>query len=396
MLPLSQIVSAAELVGTPCYVCSWEPVATRLSALEKIDSPLPLRHWLSFKTHPVKSLLSTWRSLGLSVEVVSEFEFAAALQEGFPPASILVNGPLKHTWLPAYRVPGIRVHFDSVLECRELLPQSRDLNWQIGLRIHTRECFDPDDPDQDAQFGMTAGEAEDATVLIRGAGVSITSLHFHLRSHLRETRPCLDSLIELASVARHLHLSPIYVDIGGGLPNPSELIFGTNEPYGDLAPQLSDVLKCVPALFPSAQEIWMESGAYLTGSSAVLVTSVCDVKVRDSARVVLCDGGRTNHALVSDWESHRVLVVPVRSSQNVLTTVAGPSCMAFDHLVRMPLPEDVTVGDRIIWTDAGAYHIPWETRFSRGLCPVVWIGRDGNVTVARKRESPTEWWGQWE
>src|SRR5258708_36926454 len=103
MLSLSQILSATELVGTPCFVCSWGPVATRLSALRKLDSPLPLRHWLSFKTHPVKSLLSTWQSLGLGVEVVNEFEFAAALQEGFHSTEILVNGPLNHTCLPRDR-----------------------------------------------------------------------------------------------------------------------------------------------------------------------------------------------------------------------------------------------------------------------------------------------------
>jgi diaminopimelate decarboxylase len=337
-----------------------------------------------------------WRSLGFGVEVVSEFEFAAALQEGFHPTEILVNGPLKHTWLHRYSIPGIRVHFDSVLECRELLTRSRDLNWQVGLRFHLRNCFDPDHPDQDAQFGMTTAEAEDATSLIRCAGANISSVHFHLRSNIRETGLYLDSLIELASVSRHLDLSPAYVDIGGGLPNPSEFVFGTDVPYGDLAPGLSEVFKCVPTLFPSASEIWMESGSYLTGSSAVLVVSVCDIKVRNVNRVLLCDGGRTNHALVSDWESHRVLIVPVRSARNVPTTVAGPNCMAFDHLARMPLPEDIAVGDKIIWTDAGAYHIPWETRFSRGLCPVVWIGSDGDFTVVRRRESPSEWWGQWE
>jgi len=396
MLSLSQIVTATELVGTPCFVCGWEPVAMRLSALEKIGSPLPLRHWLSFKTHPVKSLLSTWRSFGLGVEVVSEFEFAAALRVGFQPNQILVNGPLKHTWLPRYGERGIRVHFDSVRECQELTPIARDLDWQIGLRFHLRNCFDPDNPAQDAQFGLTGTEGKDAITIIRRAEVKITSIHFHLRSHLRETAPYLDSLIELAEVARDLDLSPAYVDIGGGLPNPSELIFGTDVPYGDLAPGLSDVFKHVPVLFPSASEIWMESGSYLTGSSAVLVTSVCDIKLRNSTRIILCDGGRSNHALVSDWESHCVLIFPTRSAQKVLTTVAGPNCMAFDFLARMPLPEDVAVGDKIIWTDAGAYHIPWETRFSRGLCPVVWIDANGDLTVARRRESPAEWWDQWE
>ena len=186
---------------------------SRISALEKIGSPLPLRHWLSFKTHPVKSLLSTWRSFGLGVEVVSEFEFAAALRVGFQPNQILVNGPLKHTWLPRYAERGIRVHFDSVRECQELTPIARDLDWQIGLRFHLRNCFDPDNPEQDAQFGLTGTEGRDAIAIIRRAGVKITSIHFHLRSHLRETTP---SCLTRRGISPHFSQSLIFSPSGVG------------------------------------------------------------------------------------------------------------------------------------------------------------------------------------
>jgi hypothetical protein len=44
------------------------------------------------------------------------------------------------------------------------------------------------------------------------------------------------------------------------------------------------------------------------------------------------------------------------------------------------------VGDVIVWLDAGAYHLPWETRFSHGLCPIVWFDADERMSVARERE----------
>jgi hypothetical protein len=50
------------------------------------------------------------------------------------------------------------------------------------------------------------------------------------------------------------------------------------------------------------------------------------------------------------------------------------------------LPGDVDVGDVIVWTNAGAYHLPWETRFSYGLCAIVWFDRDERLVVARERE----------
>jgi hypothetical protein len=45
--------------------------------------------------------------------------------------------------------------------------------------------------------------------------------------------------------------------------------------------------------------------------------------------------------------------------------------------------------------DAGAYHLPWETRFSHGLATVLW--HDGkSVKTVRPREKFADWWGQWQ
>src|SRR5207237_1269198 len=81
--------------------------------------------------------------------------------------------------------------------------------------------------------------------------------------------------------------------------------------------------------------IWMENGRFITGRSAVLVVRVRDVKERPECRYLICDGGRTNHALVSDWEPHPLFVIPERNGRPVLTTVAGPTCMALDRTIRM-------------------------------------------------------------
>jgi hypothetical protein len=47
------------------------------------------------------------------------------------------------------------------------------------------------------------------------------------------------------------------------------------------------------------------------------------------------------------------------------------------------------------WMDAGAYHLPWETRFSHGLCAVVWCDGDDALSLARERERPEMWAEAW-
>jgi hypothetical protein len=54
------------------------------------------------------------------------------------------------------------------------------------------------------------------------------------------------------------------------------------------------------------------------------------------------------------------------------------------------------MGDYIIWMNAGAYHIPWETRFSHGLANVIWCDNKGNMSLKRKMESFAKWWSNWE
>ena len=41
-----------------------------------------------------------------------------------------------------------------------------------------------------------------------------------------------------------------------------------------------------------------------------------------NVRYLICDGGRTNHALVSDWETHRLEVFPDRQGEPVLSQCA--------------------------------------------------------------------------
>jgi len=120
---------------------------------------------------------------------------------------------------------------------------------------------------------------------------------------------------------------------------------------------------------------------------------ILDAKDRRGMRSLICDGGRTLHALVSTWERHRLFSVPDRPGATQLTTVHGPTCMAFDQLARCELPHALRPGDHLVWMDAGAYHLPWETKFSHGLAAILW--HDGRrVTVARPSQTFREWFGQ--
>jgi diaminopimelate decarboxylase len=217
-------------------------------------------------------------------------------------------------------------------------------------------------------------------------------IHFHLRSNVPTAAVYGRAISEVARFCRAAGVMPRALDCGGGVP-PAGTFSRAGQPFaGDFRiPELRDAFRTAARLLPGLEEIWLENGRHLSAGSGVLVVSVLDAKERRGLRHLICDGGRTLHALVSNWESHALLALPKRRGTERLTTVCGPTCMAFDQLARQSLPASLRPGDRLVWMDAGAYHLPWETRFSHGTAAVLWLETNRLLEV-RRRESFEQWW----
>jgi len=389
------VAKTARKHPTPFFVFSSKPIREALDELNVLGGPVPVRHWLSCKTQPLGPLLRWWRREGRGIEVVSEFELLAALKEGYEPEQILVNGPAKHHWLGRHAVPGLSVNFDSLAEIRVLLPLARALKWRVGIRCLTGEEFDPENRAWPTQFGLEPKAALAALKRLKSAGARLDILHFHLRTNVASPDMYRRAIQEAAGICDAARWRPKILDCGGGLP-PPHTISSARQGFavGFVLAEFAKVLQEARRFFPALQEIWLENGRFLSARSGVLVVKVLDVKQRRGLRQLICDGGRATNALISNWEAHQILVLPQRGGPNCSSAVYGPTCMAFDQLARRHLPRTIREGDLLVWMEAGAYHIPWETRFSHGLATVLWH-ENGRVSTARERESFREWWEQW-
>ena len=396
------------LTPTPFYIFSALPIAERISELDDAltnagfqseignrKSKIGFHHWLSCKTQPVAPLLRWWRRQGRGIEVVSEFELRAALAEGFPPENILVNGPAKHHWLPQFDLRGLSVNLDSRAELDALLPRAKKLGWRLGLRLLTVEEFDPENPQFPTQFGFAPDEAVAALKKLLRARARVETVHFHLRTNVSAVRTFGNAIAEVAKICQAAKFSPRQLDLGGGVPVRHVLSRGGKIFDGEFGLRsFAHTLRQSAKLLPGLREIWLENGRFVSAGSGVLVVKILDVKERRGLRQLICDGGRTLNALPSLWEQHALLTPPRRGGAETLTAVHGPTCMAFDQLARVPLPRSLRAGDHLVWLEAGAYHIPWETRFSHGHAAVCWHDEDG-LRLVRERQSFENFWGQW-
>ncbi|KAF0171022.1 MAG: Orn/DAP/Arg decarboxylase 2 [Limisphaerales bacterium] len=424
-----RLVRDALATGTPTpfYIFSVDPIAEAVEELKALDDqPVPVRHWLSCKTQPVAPLLRWWRRQGRPIEVVSEFEYLAARHEGFATEDILINGPAKHRWLPRVAAPGLRVNFDSPGELTALLPLAKKLKWRTGLRLRTSLEHDPEHPEFPTQFGFEPAEATAALRKLKRAGVVAETLHFHLRTNVASAAIYERAIREAHAFCAAVNWWPAFLDCGGGLPPRHTFSHAGREFAAGFKPSVAADARRLAATaergtrnakssqslltsaatglegltavfrrwlprFAGLREVWLENGRFLSARSGVLVITVLDVKARDGLRQLICDGGRTMNALVSNWEEHGLFSVPSRGGPTVLTAVHGPTCMAFDQLTRRSMSRRIRAGDRLVWLEAGAYHLPWETRFSHGLAAVLWH-ESGRLALARAAEPFAVWW----
>lgn len=382
---------ACKRFKTPFYIFSHAPIRTKLEFLEKEFGP-HVTNWLSLKTLTLPCLLRWWLKLGLGVEVVSEYELLAALEVGYPTNRILVNGVAKHAWGKRCWRKGLRVNFDSIKEIESLSLIAKSGDWQVGIRFHPTIQKDPENREFSDQFGIPSKHFKYACDLLKKEQFALNTIHIHLRSNIPNLRYHESALEELRRVLDQTKFELKYLDLGGGLPATGVEQFDPNWRSSFSVVHLGKLIQTYKENFPAIKEFMLENGRYVLSNCGVLVFSVTDIKETDGSKILICDGGRVNHALPSDWEKHEVGILPNRSGEPILTSICGPTCMAFDCISRENLPNDIQEGDKVIWFDAGAYHLSWENRFSQPLARVLWHDAQDDIIETRRTETFHEWW----
>lgn len=379
---------------TPFYLFALKPLQDQVKALDALDFGVRTTLWLSFKTQPLRPLVEWWTRTGRPVEIVSEFECRSAIAAGCPAPRLLANGPAKHRWLAQAGVDGMNVNFDSLREIELLAPQARARKWRVGLRLRSTGETDPEHADCPTQFGLETNELPAALSALRREGLTPEILHTHLRTNVPDPSWWTRAADQLVGAANAAGWHPPILDLGGGLPAPHT----RNRNGGFIAsgydPALDSYRNTVRRIVRSAghiQELWLEHGRHVSAGAGVLVVRVIDSKKRCGRRMLICDGGRTMNALVSLWEDHAILPLKSRRGPTMPTVIHGPTCMAFDQLGERQFAASVEVDDLLLWMGAGAYHLPWETRFSHGLAEIWWDAGDA-LRCVRSAETWEDYW----
>jgi diaminopimelate decarboxylase len=356
--------ATAAVVATPHRLFLPRTAETGFGQLPMVAPAdgIALRYAYSLKTSPDVEYLMLARKAGMLAECISLLEVRRALEAGWRPDEIVLNGPGKW-WPPTERaVDGLRVVFcDSVEELERLAGSGRrDQLWGVRLRI----------PGSRSRFGVPVDEPADFERLCAAVAALPPDRDFGIHVHMASTmigvghwRDIAESSVAWAGAIEAASGRRVRaIDFGGGY-HPDDF---ARLPF-------QEIVRFARGKLASLAEVYVEPGRALTQATMAMVTSVLDVRRHDGKlQEVVMDACIAELPLASVYP-HRFFhvvddrLVPVARGP---VRVLGRICMEDDVLSQgLDLPDTLKIGDRLVICDAGAYERSMSYAFGRGGYP---------------------------
>jgi diaminopimelate decarboxylase len=425
------VAELAQKFGSPLFVFSEASLRAKYREAHRAFSRRypDVRFAWSYKTNYLNAICRVFHQEGAIAEVVSDFEYEKARQNGMPGRQIIFNGPFKSRDI-LQRAAGegamIQVdNLDELLLLGEIAAQpGRDQPVAIALRVH----LDTGTHAVWSKFGFNADDGEALRIvrrILEIPGLLLQGFHAHIGTFILDPdayRRAAAKLVNLALEAQKLGAGPIrYLNCGGGFASRSRL-HGQYLPPEQVTPSFDRYAEAICDTIVQAwpadstlPRLYLETGRALVDEAGYLISTVVAVKRRQlfssetealasrldaygkgpsaasqapetSRPAVVLDMGV--HLLYTGaWQAPAISPAKAASDWPVPTTVYGCLCMSIDVIrEEAPLPA-LTTGDQVVIHPVGAYNITQSMQFITYRPAVVMIGLDGATHVIRRREN---------
>lgn len=391
-IPVEELAAAT---GTPSIVYREARIRENFRAfVDAWDfSPLGTAVFYSAKTAPLPKILSLLAQWGARVEAACLHEVDLALDAGFGPEGILLDGPAHHqSTLSEALARGIRVFkVDSLDQARTLARAAEGAEVDVVVRLKARPSRWVQSPAEamGSRFGLERRDLGALWALMRAhRGLTVAGLAVHVGSQVVGCGPYVRAARDLAGAAWEawdLGFAPRWVDVGGGFPSPTlvspspagmaRTLVG-RRPIPPLASYASSLRRAlVGKVPPSVTHVVLEPGRVLVSNAAILLTRVMAV----NGRWVFVDASR-NFVPESLLFARRRFLASRHASSLTRVNLAGCTLSGGDVLgMGLRLPR-CSQGDLLVMTDAGAYTVSKASRFTTPLPAVYMLAVDGTLT----------------
>ena len=322
----------------------------------------------SIKTNPDKRLIKLALDHGFYAEAISLGEVQSALEVGFRPDQVILNGPGK--WWPEGLMPRERMHAvfcDSIADLDRVVAavEAGEVSAKhIGIRIRT--------PNIVSRFGIPLDSPTTFGKLVaavkRLPTDSAFGVHFHMASshvgvaqwwHLFESMLKWCRSIELLT-GRTIEM----LDMGGG--------WYPDDWHEDATSKIAQAVERVRATLPGVRQIASEPGKAMAQPSMALAMRILEIQEHEEEHIEAVVDASIAEIPMHFWQPHRMVrrcgdtgdLQPIGRGK---THLMGRLCMEHDIIAsNVQLPEGTRAGDLLIFCDAGGYDRSMSYVFGRG------------------------------
>jgi diaminopimelate decarboxylase len=346
------------------FVYQLDALKTHLATLQQQDV---IKLWFAVKANPLSKIIQTLDSEGFNFDVASSGELAQVLAQGISPERILNTGPAKtKKQLQAFLKQGVRTFVVESLNQLTWLNEAvieQDLQ-ENKPRVLLRVQLQWDDGEKNplggnslTPFCLSVSDWQNIHV-DNFTALDLCGLHIFQWGNMLSNEKMYSlwgQMVEpLTSLANDIGMDLKVLDLGGGLG-----IDYLNEGQALSWPQVIDDLAKIKAQ-AGVEELWLELGRYAVAECGYYVVPVVDRKTNYGQEQLVLSAG-INHLIRPAITEQPFPVALLRPENNKakgseqLFDIHGPLCTSLDNLGRLALPNDVEVGDQLVFGYCGAY-----------------------------------------
>lgn len=426
MLHNIRIPQLAKEYGTPVHVVNESGLLHTAQDFIKsmqntYDGKVSVHY--AFKCNSVPYVVDILRQSGINAEVASDYELDLALNVGYSPSQIIVNGPNKTTkYLEKCIKKNVRfIIVDSLDELRRLNNVAIKFGREIDILLRINPDYIPSGMNSGSATGsrkgslfgldLKGGEVHEAVKFLSTSNnLNFNGLHFHVGTGIKYPKDYSNVIKSLSSIFKFIHSSKLkikVIDVGGGIASPTSRELTSFEmilyqafdylpvgirklrtaKFGEFGREISDTINRYFTA-DNLPEIIFEPGRCITSQNQFLLLSVHQVKKRLGVRTwLITDGGLGTTTMPTYYEYHELLLCnDLYRLKNNRVSINGSCCFSSDIIYKNKLMPEVFPGEIIAVMDTGAYFTSLESQFGFQRPAIIAVNQNEHKIV-RERES---------
>ncbi len=366
-----------QIKTTPAFVFDEAAIIDNLTELVGLKNKSGCQVLYSIKALPLAQVLALTKGYLNGLSVSSLFEARLAKDVLTELGSIHITTPgLRDEEFQEINALCSHVSFNSLNQYQRLATTD---NISLGLRINPKLSFSNDarfDPCR--PFSKLGIELEQLTQIPK----NIEGLHFHT-VFSNNNYQALESVVELLERELGSQLGQLkWLNLGGGYLYQQ---IENHQPFINLVRRLKTDYEV---------DVFIEPGKAIVNNAGYLVSQVIDIFISDGKPIAVLDTSVNHNPEVFEYQSSPKLLGDDPQGKFSCLLV-GSSCLAGDVFGEYQFNLLPKVGDRLVFSEVGAYSLIKANRFNGYNLPdIYWLDRKGGMTRI-KQSHYQDYYRQW-